>query len=100
MSVIKHIVSEERDRLKSLIKNYEDKLKQYPKGSIVNKKIAGKSYSYAASRQGKKVITKYIGKSESADVKNRMIKLQERKKLEKQLREAKANYKEAERFTR
>ena len=98
MSVIKHIISEEHDRLKKLIKKYEKQLEKYPKGSIVNKKISGKSYSYIVKRDNGKVKTTYIGKSDSVEVKKLSEKFKERKRIEKSLKEAKINFKDAEKF--
>jgi hypothetical protein len=98
MSVIKHVISEEHDRLKKLIRNYEKQLKSYPKGSVVNKKISGKSYSYIVHRDEKKVKTTYIGKSNSDEAKKLSGVFQERRRLEKSLREAKINFKDAKRF--
>lgn len=98
MSVIKHIISEEHDRLEKLIKNYEKQLEKYPKGSIVNKKISGKSYSYIVQRDNGKVKTTYIGKSDSDEVKKISAKFKERKRIEKSLKEAKINIKDAKRF--
>lgn len=66
MSLVKSLIDKEFVRNQNMILAYEKELSILPKGSIKTKIIGNKSYFYLNYRDGKKVISKYIGKEENA----------------------------------
>ena len=98
MSLIKNVIKEERERLEELMKFYQAKISEFPKGSILVQNISGHDYVYLRYRDRGKHCTDYIGRADSEKVKelNKMIK--ERKEIEGLLKEAKQNYKEVKKF--
>ena len=79
MSIIKHILGEELERLEKLLEKYRQEIDRLPKGSLAKKQRYGNNYIYLAYRDGKKVIFKYIGKESSDAVKD--IKVLRKKRL-------------------
>ena len=63
MSVIKSVLKDERARLLMLFAIYNKRIRSYPKGAIVIKKISGHSYAYRTTRNGSKVETEYVGRA-------------------------------------
>ena len=59
---IKDMLNEELKNSIQIRKDYEQALKNIPKGSLVRKVISGHEYFYLAFRDGKKVKFNYIGK--------------------------------------
>ena len=67
MSIVKHILEEEYNRLLDLVKNYKDKLESLPKGSISKKERNNNIYLYRAFRKSGKVCFVYLGKEGSPE---------------------------------
>jgi len=82
MGFIYGVLSEEYERLIEKKQDYEEKLKQLPKGALVKKQINGRLYDYLMYRADGKVITEYIKKSRFEEVK---AQLERRKKIENSL---------------
>lgn len=97
MSLIKDILRDERDRLVLLKNHIEEQISSLPKGSISRKKRSSHLYCYLAYRQGKRVIFKYIGKDNSPEIDSIEKDIKKRRKLEKRLREIKADLKDIKR---
>jgi hypothetical protein len=76
MSVIGGILKEERNRLEAQLLKYENKLLFLP-SAIIKKRD---KYLYYVRRQGKKVLTEYIGELSSEKAKKAMEQDAERKK--------------------
>jgi len=83
MAFIYGVLEEEYDRMLEKKKDYEKKLSDLPKGSLVKKQINGRSYNYLMFREDKKVITKYIKKEDFDTVKEQ---LERRKKIKSSLK--------------
>lgn len=60
MAYIYGVMVEEYGRLKEKKDDFEMKMQALPKGSIVQKKINGKSYSYLMYKENGKVKTEYV----------------------------------------
>lgn len=58
------IISREEARNENMIIEYTKELETLPRGKITPKTINGKIYYYLYYREGKKVVSKYIGKDE------------------------------------
>ena len=74
---IKDMLNEELQNSVQIRKDYEQALKDLPKGSLVRKVIGGHEYFYLAFRDGKKVRFDYMGKLD----KDEIAKHEEAKKL-------------------
>ncbi|OGX32791.1 MAG: hypothetical protein A3I43_04110 [Omnitrophica WOR_2 bacterium RIFCSPLOWO2_02_FULL_50_19] len=83
MSVLKGILSESKEYYLDTKNKIEKKMADLPKGSIKERKIAGKRYYYLQRRVGKKVRHKYLGKNEPADL---LKQLKERKVFKAELK--------------
>ena len=62
MSMLKNAILREEARNANMIAEYTNELLTLPKGKIVPKTINSKIYYYLYYRDGKKVVSKYIGK--------------------------------------
>jgi len=98
MNVIKHILHEELDRLKSLAQDYKKKIEELPKGSLSRKLRNGKAYIYLAYRKKGKVVFKYIGKESSESAKNAKLNYDQRLRYIKNLRQIEKDIKELKRI--
>lgn len=65
MSLISALIKKESIRNQKMISEYEKELESLPKGSIKTKVIGNNCYYYLNYRDGKKVVSKYIGKDEN-----------------------------------
>ena len=97
MSIVKHILQEELDRLNELLSLYEKQLKNLPRGSLSKKVRDGKNYFYEAYREGKKVRFKYIGKESSEPVKKILPSYKRRMKYRHLYKEVKGDIDEIQR---
>jgi len=97
MSIVKHILQEELDRLIELLSKYEEELQNLPKGSLSKKIRDGKNYFYEAYREGKKVRFKYIGKESSDPFKQALPSYQRRMKYRRLYKEVKGDIDEIQR---
>ena len=66
MTLVSSLINKERLRNQHMIEAYNNELAMLPKGSIRKKILGNKIYYYLTYRDGKKVISKYIGKNEQS----------------------------------
>ncbi|MDD3881457.1 MAG: hypothetical protein PHI27_04295 [Eubacteriales bacterium] len=78
--LLEEIVLQERSRIEHMINSYEEELAALPKGTLVQKKIQSNSYFYLQYRDGKKMVSKYVGKDEQ-----RILEAQEQLDRRKQV---------------
>lgn len=97
MLLLEEIVLQEKGRIENMMAMYESELLSLPHGTLVKKTINNKDYYYIQYREGKKVISKYIGKSEEdvVDIKGR---LERRRQIETILKNLKAEYALAQKY--
>lgn len=89
MSTLSEIINQYKKQLLDLKDRYCSQISSLPKGTLTVKKLGGGEYWYLKYREGKKIITKYIGKiSDSVIEIEKQIAL--RKTLEKMLKELEA----------
>jgi hypothetical protein len=88
MLLLEEIVLQEKNRIENMIKLYESELSSLAHGTLVKKKINGKDYVYIQYRDGKKIISKYIGKSEEkiAEIKEQLVRRHQIEIILKQLK--------------
>lgn len=66
MSIMSSLIDKESLRNQNMIAEYEKELTTLPKGSIKTKKVGNRIYYYLNYRDGKKVVSKYVGKDENS----------------------------------
>ena len=86
MSVLKEVLKEELARLKKNVDSYESLLFALPKGYIFEQIINDKSYCYRKRREGNRIVSEYIGSSESDEANKARADYLERKRIENNLR--------------
>jgi len=91
MAIMGTVLKEELDRLIKMEQAYTVKINSLPKGSIRIKTISGKKYTYLMYRDGNSIKTKYIGLN--VDLTDLSTKIEQRKKLKKELCEIKKDIK-------
>ena len=67
-------VLQEKQRIDYMLERYQETLSELPKGTISEKKIKGNTYYYLKYRDGKKVISKYVGKDTIQEVREQVEK--------------------------
>lgn len=98
MDIISSIIAKERVRNENQTAMYLKELDALPKGSISTKCVNGNTYYYLNYRDGKKIVSKYIGKDEQS-LREIKEKLERRKQIEgilKKLKEELIQIKRAE----
>lgn len=74
MNMILSTVLQEKQRIDYMLARYQKTLSELPKGTISEKIIKGNTYYYLKYREGKKVISKYVGKDKIQEVKEQVEK--------------------------
>lgn len=74
MNLLLHTVMQERQRIENMLVQYEAELSLLPKGTISEKNSGGKTYYYLKYRDGKKVISKYVGRQDVEAVREQIEK--------------------------
>ena len=64
MNLLADIIMQEKQRIILMITDYEQQLETLPRGVLSEKKVKNNSYNYLQYREGKKVLSCYIGKNE------------------------------------
>ena len=57
-----------------MLEKYQEALAELPKGTISEKQVKGNTYYYMKYREGKKIVSKYIGKKEIEELKQQIDK--------------------------
>jgi hypothetical protein len=97
MSIIKGMLQEEYERLKSLLAKYQAEVSKLPAGSVSEKQIKGNRYAYIARRRKSKIEFIYIGRASSPKVQSMRDEIKRRKDYESKIRILKEDIKELER---
>jgi len=83
LEILNGVLKEELERLRKLKKSYEEKITEFPRGSLVKKNIKGNIYYYLNYRKGKKGVFEYLGKLKKEELEKMKKEIEERRKLEK-----------------
>lgn len=62
MNMILNTILKEKNRIEYMLDRYRGMMEDFPKGSIYESNKNGQTYYYLKYREGKKVISKYLGK--------------------------------------
>jgi hypothetical protein len=100
MAMVFDILEEEKRRLLSLKKRYQQQLSELPRGSLSKKKRWSREYLYLAYRVSGKVKFDYIGRVDSDAAQDVAAKVHRRKDLEEKLAQVEQNLDEVERGLR
>ena len=100
MGTIDGILKEELERLAAAEKSYLREIKKLPKGSIQIKRIKEIAYPYLVIRQGKKVVSEYLGHCSEHELEKLKQAIAQRKKYEQHLKEVRRNIKHISRMAR
>lgn len=63
---------QEKRRIDYMLAKYQEALAELPKGTISEKQVKGNTYYYLKYRDGKKIVSKYIGKKEIGELKQQI----------------------------
>ena len=72
MNLIISTLLQEKQRIDYMLAKYQEALAELPKGTISEKQVKGNTYYYLKYRDGKKIISKYVGKKEIETLKQRI----------------------------
>ena len=92
------VISREEARNENMITEYIKELEALPRGKITPKTVNGRTYYYLYYRDGKKVVSKYIGKNEESltTVREALARRSQIEEMLKKLKEEKAQIKKLE----
>lgn len=92
------VISREEARNEKMIIEYTNELETLPRGKITPKTVNGKTYYYLYYRDGKKVVSKYIGKNEDSltSIREGLTRRSQIEEIMKKLKEEKAKIKKLE----
>lgn len=92
------VISREEVRNENMLNEYTKKLETLPKGKITPKTVNGKTYYYLYYRDGKKVVSKYIGKDDKrlTAVREQLTRRSQIEEIIKKLKEEKVKIKKLE----
>ncbi len=98
MSMLMTVISREYARNENMIIEYTKELETLPKGKITPKTVNGKTYYYLYYRDGKKVVSKYLGKDEKriSEVREQLNRRSQIERIIKRLKEERAQIKKLE----
>ena len=92
MTIATQIIGKELERNERMIEEYANELLELPKGKLTLKKINSHCYYYLKYRDGKKVVTEYVGKDEG-DLEELAVLLEKRKHIQEMIRQLKSERK-------
>ena len=92
------VISREEARNEKMIIEYTKELETLPRGKITPKTVNGKTYYYLYYRDGKKVVSKYIGKDEKSltSISEGLTRRSHIEEIMKKLKQEKAKIKKLE----
>lgn len=74
MNLILTTIAREKERINYMLTKYREEYVRLPKGSISEKRAGDKTYYYLKYRDGKKVISQYIPKSQIEEIRTQIEK--------------------------
>lgn len=83
---IRKLVDRELGKIRKNIDTIESEINELPKGALVFIVRDGNAYYYLKRREGKKVISIYVGKEHEDNVLKLELQIEQRKKLEQKLK--------------
>ena len=87
MNMILTTITQEKKRIEYMLTKYKEEHGRLPKGSIFEKTVGERVYYYLKYRDGKKVVSQYIGKSQINEVRKQLEKRKHIESMIKSLQE-------------
>ena len=97
MSLLTEAVAREQRRIERMISQYEMELSCLPKGVLIIKSIKGKQYYYLQYRNGKRIVSEYIGR-QSDKVEELQKQINRRKHIQAMLKALHEEYAAAQKM--
>ena len=94
MNMILTTIAQEKKRIEYMLAKYQEEYDRLPKGSLSERKTGGKSYYYLKYRDGKKVVSKFLGNVVDYNIEELKENLNKRKDLSKVIKKLKLEQKE------
>lgn len=95
--IIKGILEDELERNKRMLNTYTEKYNTLRKGSLFVRTIGDGQYCYLNYREGKRVISEYIGPAGCKEAQELIEQIEERKRIKNLIKDMKLEQKEIER---
>ena len=92
--VLQAAFKDELERTQRLIARYEKEIESLPKGSVFRRKIGNQEYFYLNYRDGSKVISKFLGKTNVFNVEELQSQINKRKEYVQLVKKLKLEQKE------
>ena len=89
--IVKGVLEEELKRLIVLKDNYQARMKKYPPGYLLKRKMKRRVYYYLSFREGSKIKQKYLGILKPEQVKSYKELIKRKRELQSQLSDVKKN---------
>ena len=89
MNLILHTVLQEKQRIEYMMERYQAELAALPKGTLSEKAVGEKRYYYLKYRDGKKVVSQYVGKKDVDAIREQVEKRKHLEAMLKSLQEEK-----------
>lgn len=90
LNLILHTVKQEKQRIEYMLLKYQNELSYLPRGTISEKTVGEKTYYYLKYRDGKKVVSQYVSKTEIEKVRALVEKRRHIEAMVKSLQQEKA----------
>lgn len=87
MNMILTVIYREKERIEYMLAEYKEKRRCLPKGSISEKVVGERVYYYLKYRDGKRVVSQYIGKAQINDIRKQLEKRKHIEAMIKSLQE-------------
>lgn len=95
MAILKGILKDSLDYYLDLDRRLRARLKELPRGSLLKRRIGRKDYYYLVSRNGSRVISRYVGKEKPIELEKQ---IEERRLIRRQMKEIQENLRMLERL--
>lgn len=87
MNMILTTITQEKKRIEYMLAKYKQEQDRLPKGSISEKVVGNRVYYYLKYREGKKVVSQYISKSQIGEIREQIEKRKHIEAMIKSLQE-------------
>ena len=87
MNMILTTISQEKKRIEYMLTKYKEEIDRLPKGSLSEKAVGERAYYYLKYRDGKKVVSQYISKSQIDEIRQQLEKRKHIEAMIKSLQE-------------
>ena len=87
MNMILTTISQEKKRIEYMLTKYQEEIASLPKGSLSEKAVGERVYYYLKYRDGKRVVSQYISKSQIDEIRQQLEKRKHIEAMIKSLQE-------------